>query len=528
MIEKMSSRAKEDNSSAHLSISHSPVTCNTANAYSNGRKSKNSSVKCFSNNNITPATPGAISSSSSSSSKVETMTTVKLLKSPESNYSHGCTQVSSPFTTIKAKTTLVNCDCNHNNSTLAFHCHTLNNNNNGNCNTHCRHSHSNSHLATSANDFTIHNNNGDVNCFHLKGHTKKKENHHTLPLPFTFSSLISSSNTSGSPSTPSSSSSKLANCAQFTDEKIIPVFFDVASAVREKLVSISNVNPGYFDQNDLNYFVLSGDEHIMSYCQRFTHLYPDPCSELVDKTVIMMTDALKWRKSSTLSSLNELSFPIEFYSVGGLFLYTRDKANNLLLVFRLAVYQKIPELKEGMELFTTFQMFKAHNVSISDNLNGWSLIFDITDVTMAQYDLPQLLWLINTMLKYYPRSLKAVYILNTPWIFKKIANFINRTFIPIEWRSVLKFVSTNELREFISNDNLPDYLGGNCNECYRKVPSGALPVEEIAYTKYGMSKDECLRIKSCFDKFLPPEMRVNVKSTATCTTSTTTTATAKS
>ena len=283
----------------------------------------------------------------------------------------------------------------------------------------------------------------------------------------------------------------------------------IACLVRDKLISIVSKKPHLYDSNDVNHFILSTDDHILSYCDRFTHIYRDICDELIDKTVRMLNDTLIWRKECTLSSLTDVSFPIEFYSVGGLFLYTRDINNNQVIVFRLAIYQKIPQLKEGMELFTTYQMFKAHNIAVANKLNGWSLIFDITNVTMAQYDLPQLLWLINTMLKYYPRTLKAVYVLNTPWIFKKIANFINRAFIPHEWKCVLKFVSNDELRQFITDDNLPDYLNGTCEKSYRDVPEGALPVETVAFDKYGMSEKDCLRIKEHFDKYLPPEMRVN-------------------
>lgn len=283
----------------------------------------------------------------------------------------------------------------------------------------------------------------------------------------------------------------------------------IASLVRDKLIVIICEKPHLYDKNDVNHFVLSTDDHILSYCDRFTHIYRDICDQLIDKTVNMIRDTLIWRKESTLSSLSDVSFPIEFYSVGGLFLYTQDIKNNQVIIFRLAIYQKIPQLKEGMELFTTYQMFRAHNIAIANKLNGWSLIFDITNVTMAQYDLPQLLWLINTMLKYYPRTLKAVYVLNTPWIFKKIANFINRAFIPNEWKCVLKFVSNEELRQFITDDNLPDYLNGTCVKSYRDVPEGALPVETVAFDKYGMSEKDCLRIKEHFDKYLPPEMRVN-------------------
>ena len=269
-----------------------------------------------------------------------------------------------------------------------------------------------------------------------------------------------------------------------------------------------NENMILYDENDFHHFVLEGNQHIIKYMDRFRSTNDGGgCQEkeeedvVIDKTVEMMKSCLRWRKDCTLSSLNDLSFPIEFYRVGGLFIWTTDCFNNRLLVFRLKMYQKISELKEGMEFFTAYLMFKAHDESVRDNLNGWSVIFDLTDVTMAQCDLPQLFWLINTFLSYYPKSLKLAYVYNLPWIFKRLAGFI-LNFVPKEWRVLVKFVSGREIQKFVPEENLPDYMGGTCKLSYRTVPEGARPVYELAFEKYGMSQKECDRIMIHFRRFL--------------------------
>ena len=266
-----------------------------------------------------------------------------------------------------------------------------------------------------------------------------------------------------------------------------------------------------YDARDIDHFIVSTDAHILRYMDRFRpeDLKRQLNPKEVEKVIAMISDTLEWRKGNTLSSLTPLSFPIEFYSVGGLFVYTQDKYDNLLLVFRLKMYQKIPELQEGMELFTTYKMFEAHNICVdeSNSFQGWCLIFDMTDVTMAQCDLPQLFWLINTFLSYFPKTLRQAYVYNVAWIFKKLANFM-MNFLPKEYQEIVKFLSGEEILQHFDRDKLPDYMGGTCDLNYRSIPAGARPVEDIAYEKYRMPLEECLRIKKHFDKFLPEEYRV--------------------
>ena len=271
-------------------------------------------------------------------------------------------------------------------------------------------------------------------------------------------------------------------------------------------------NMPLYDNEDFHHFVLQGNEHIIKYMDRFKsdgrqadreagEQEEKEAEALIDKTVQMMQQCLRWRKASTLSSLNDLSFPAEFYLSSGIFIWTTDRLNNRLLVFRLKMYQKIPELKEGMELFTTYLMFKAHDESIRFHLNGWALIFDLTDVTVAQCDIPQLIWLINTFLTYFPKSLKQAYVYNLPWIFKRLAAFI-LNFVPKDWRMLLRFVSGDEITKFVSRDNLPSYMNGTCKQSHRRVPDGARPVHEIAYEKYGMSRADVDKILKHFEQIL--------------------------
>ena len=280
--------------------------------------------------------------------------------------------------------------------------------------------------------------------------------------------------------------------------------------IRKKILSLfASSKKDSFDSRDIDHFVLSCDTHILRYMDRFRphDLSRQLTCKEIDKTVCMLSETFSWRKGNTLSSLTSLSFPIEFYSIGGLFVYTQDKYGNKLLVFRLKMYQKIPELQEGMELFTSYLMYEAHNISVSEAFQGWCLIFDLTDVTLAQCDLPQFFWLINTFLNYFPKTLKQAYVYNIAWVIRKIADFL-MNFLPQEYKEIVKFLSGDEIFDHFDKSQLPDFMGGTCQQSYRAIPEGARPVEEIAYEKYGMSKEDCIRIQKHFDRFLPEEFRV--------------------
>ena len=169
--------------------------------------------------------------------------------------------------------------------------------------------------------------------------------------------------------------------------------------VRQLLQADAKANPDTYDANDLFDFVASDNDLITRYLERREH---DP-----SRTFEMMRDTLQWRKQRGLSSMNALSFPKEFYTIGSMFQYEYDVDGNAILMIRCKVYRGIIELKEGMELFTAYHMFEADKRGRHNNA-GWALVFDLTGCGFPQYDVPMLSWLIKTLLAYYPVGLRRV------------------------------------------------------------------------------------------------------------------------
>ena len=69
---------------------------------------------------------------------------------------------------------------------------------------------------------------------------------------------------------------------------------------------------------------------------------------------------MKWRKENVIK-LREDSFPLEFYSIGGLFIYNEDVDGVTLLFMRVSKVKKSVELEEQMKTFLAYHIEKIEN-----------------------------------------------------------------------------------------------------------------------------------------------------------------------
>lgn len=215
----------------------------------------------------------------------------------------------------------------------------------------------------------------------------------------------------------------------------------------------------------------------------------------------MMKISLKWRKNEGLSDAQDSSFPREFFMIGACHVYNTDLDGNCVLHFRVKVYRNIKEIKDVMEKFVAFQMFKADELGRNNGEDtGWTLVFDLTSITATQYDLPELVWLIQTLLKYYPSGLKKVIVYNLPWFFKPVVS-ICMAFVPLEWKRIIFFENAKDIFKHIAMENLPEYIGGTCPQSHREVPPGTRTAVELAQEVYNMSEQDVEKIMKNFEKY---------------------------
>ncbi|RWS00582.1 hypothetical protein B4U80_12646, partial [Leptotrombidium deliense] len=64
----------------------------------------------------------------------------------------------------------------------------------------------------------------------------------------------------------------------------------------------------------------------------------------------------------------------------------------------------------------------------------------------------------------------------------------------------IKFWGPKELLEQVDEEALPDFLGGTCKECYRRVPKGAMDIYYIAKRDFDLDTNEV-------DKLMEPSLK---------------------
>lgn len=217
----------------------------------------------------------------------------------------------------------------------------------------------------------------------------------------------------------------------------------------------------------------------------------------VDEAFKMIRDAMRWRNEYGFALMKDSDFPYEFYKIGGLFPYEKDKQGNVMIYMRIKLHRKIPELEEPVKRFI---MHIVNKVDKETDGNGMGIVFDCTGAGYVNIDMDFLSFLITTGTSYFPVGLKYILVYDLPWIltpFRKIAMAL----VPGKMQQLIRFANKNDITEFIARENLPDYLGGTCRRNYRAVPFGCLSVFEMARA-YGFPDEDIQRIRPIFDPFL--------------------------
>lgn len=274
---------------------------------------------------------------------------------------------------------------------------------------------------------------------------------------------------------------------------------EVVSEIRAKLIEeVGKVNDAtLFDAKEYQR-LLHDDDHLRRYIKRK--------KGDVSQSVTFLVEVLRWRKKLGVPDMVETTFPKEFYELGGIHVYSEDKDGNILLHVRLRLFQKIPEILELLKKFTVFQMLRAdEEAARRGNDVGWVLLFDCSGAGVANADMEMANFVNTTLRGYFPSGQKYVLIHNLPWLLNALKNIVF-AMLPSNVKQRIKFSSDKNIKEYIPEANLPEYMGGTCQSVYPVVPQQTFTTAELI--KVGtlpMSSDEQTRVKKYYEKlYLDP------------------------
>ncbi|RWS24905.1 motile sperm domain-containing protein 2-like protein [Leptotrombidium deliense] len=218
-----------------------------------------------------------------------------------------------------------------------------------------------------------------------------------------------------------------------------------------------------------------------------------------EKAVNYLITCLKWRKEMSLRTKPDNYFPEDFYKLAGLFLYEKDKQGMPTLYIRVQLLKKIPEVMPALKRYFLHYIYKLDEEA---NGNGYTMIADFTNCGYSAYEhLDLLRFTINSLHHYFPAGIDYVIVYNFPWVLKAFWNVV-KYWIPPKRREIIKYTDEKTITDYISKENLPDFLGGTCKRPYKAVPEGCPTSREFGIKELGLSEESVVKIIDLYKPYL--------------------------
>lgn len=208
----------------------------------------------------------------------------------------------------------------------------------------------------------------------------------------------------------------------------------------------------------------------------------------VDDAVAMMFDALKWRKSEDIRNLRPTYFPDEMFKISAMFLYQPDREGNLTVYFRVRYILRIPELLPTLKKFGNLLLYRVDEASAAGH--GITGVADFQGTGLQNADIDLLFYSIQTLRNYFPAGINHILIVDLPWVLRACWG-LAKSWLPESKRKMVEFITRKEIRQFIDPENLPDFMGGNCQLPYKgsKVaPVGCPSARQFCIDQLGLSE----------------------------------------
>jgi len=100
-----------------------------------------------------------------------------------------------------------------------------------------------------------------------------------------------------------------------------------------------------------------------------------------------------------------------------------------------------------------------HVKLFKDGVQRSCVVFDLGGFSLKNMDYQFMKFMIGILQNYYPDSMGQCLILNSPWLFSGCWLILKRWIDPVSQQKI-RFVSQQELLEFIEKDQIPTLYGG--------------------------------------------------------------------
>lgn len=199
----------------------------------------------------------------------------------------------------------------------------------------------------------------------------------------------------------------------------------------------------------------------------------------VEEALKMMLAALKWRKLHSVPSLTSSNFPKEYFQIGGVFTYGKDRNGSTMIILRVKVNKRINEWADLLKKFIAYLVEGEDLKNNAKDGKGITIIFDCAGAGITNVDIDMLSFIVTAMRDYYPYLLSSVLVYELPWILQYVFKLV-QTWLPEDHRKLIHLVSHKDINEFVAEEELPDFMGGKNKMSYRLAPKDAPSAEDLA------------------------------------------------
>ncbi|CAI6338490.1 unnamed protein product [Periconia digitata] len=210
----------------------------------------------------------------------------------------------------------------------------------------------------------------------------------------------------------------------------------------------------------------------------------------VEKALVMMISTMHWRldqmhvdddimkngeeaalkdsKSDDAKVKKEAEDFLAQLRMGKSFLHGLDNEGRPLCVARARMHRAGEQSEASLERFTVHTIETARML-LRPPIDTATIIFDMTDFSMANMDYTPVKFMIKCFEANYPESLGNVLVYKAPWLFNAIWNIIRGWLDPVVAGKVHFAKNVDELEKFIPRSQIIADLGGDDKWTYEYI-----------------------------------------------------------
>ncbi|KAG9510566.1 Motile sperm domain-containing protein 2 [Fragariocoptes setiger] len=210
---------------------------------------------------------------------------------------------------------------------------------------------------------------------------------------------------------------------------------------------LDKINLADFDKSEIERF--QNDDYAV---KRYLRHEKDR-QATVGKTAAFIRDVLVWRRDMDLPNIKERDFSDSIKQLKTWVMKGKDK-NGANMFWLRACHHRSREVDADEARRHLAYRFECID-RISDQC-GWVCCWDCQQVGTANIDLDMVRFITNS-LPYFRGNLRYVLVHDMGWIATTAWKVI-RGWLPQEHRDAVKIASRKELKDFVDNDQLPEYF----------------------------------------------------------------------